>query len=85
VAVEVDKNGYVETARVLQAPSLSVAQSASKAATQWSFKRYYLQNSNREVLLSGLLTFYFEVKNGKGVVTSPADTGYVGHWPKAFR
>ena len=65
---------------VIQAPTECAGVAVRQAVKQWRFKPYHLANG-RAVLWSGLLTFYFEIRNGKGVVLNPNDAGYIGHWP----
>lgn len=78
--VHVDAKGHVVSVQVLEAPAQCIAQSVSAAVRQWQFKPFSTSNG-APVLVSSLLTFYFEIEDGKGVVLDPDEAGYVGRWP----
>jgi TonB family protein len=82
--VHLNPAGLVSQVEILEAPTPSIAQSVSEAVAQWQFTPFTM-SSGEPMLLSAKLTFYFEMKGGKGVVLNPADTGYVGKWPETSR
>jgi len=76
-----NQGGGVSKVEVLEAPCESIANSLRRAVTQWRFEAF-TDNNGQPIVVSGKLTFYFQITNGKGTVLDPADTGYVGHWPE---
>ena len=79
-SVQLDPKGKVSSIQMLQSPAPSISKSISQTLSNWRFKPYFLKNG-QQVVFSGLLTFYFEPKDGRPVVLNPNETGYVGHWP----
>jgi TonB family protein len=80
VKVYLGPDGHVNGVEVLEAPTPSIASSVSRAAAQWQFKPF--DSDGKKYSVWGKLTFYFEIKKGKGYVLDPADAGYVGRWPQ---
>lgn len=75
-------NGYVLAVEVIETPTASIADSVRSAVAQWQFKPFRTKQG-QAMLVSGKLTFYFEIRGGKGVVLDPTEAGYVGTYPKA--
>ncbi len=80
VSIILDANGRVTSVQALETPTISMFNSVAKAVAQWTFKPFKSQDGE-PILMSGRLTFYFEIKNGKGLVLDPKDAGYVGTYP----
>jgi TonB family protein len=78
--IHLDERGRVVGVDMLEAPSISIRNSVSEALEHWRFDPA-LDENGKPALLSGKLTFYFEIKDGKGIVFDPADAGYLGRWP----
>jgi hypothetical protein len=78
--VYLDLSGRVSKVEILRSPAPAIADSMSAALSQWIFRPEPLPDG-RPVLLSGKITFYFEIEGNKGVVLDPSSVGYVGESP----
>jgi TonB family protein len=77
VYVSLDANGGVSSVQIVESPTMSIFNSVEQAVTRWRFKPFKAKDGE-PILMSSKLTFYFEIKNGKGFVFDPNDAGYVG-------
>jgi TonB family protein len=75
--VYLDLSGHVSRVQVLRSPARAIADSMSAALSQWVF-RPLLTADGRLVLISGKITFYFEIEGNKALVLDPSSVGYVG-------
>lgn len=66
VMVVVEHNGQVRTVTVIESPDAAIADSVRAAVLTWKFKTPSVG------AVSGKLTFYYRLENGKGFVTGPA-------------
>ena len=80
VEIVVNERGRVSSTHMLEAPSVSVADAVTQAITLWQFKPF-TQSNGMPALVTGKLTFYFEINDGKGLVLDPSEAGYVGLRP----
>lgn len=78
--LEIDKFGRVERVSVLQAPSSSIKESLAKTLVQWHFDPISVRGQTFAAI--GKLTFYFVIKNSKGLVLNPNEAPYIGRWPE---
>jgi len=78
--VYLDVRGHVSKVEVLRSPAPAIADSMSVALSQWIFEPFTTPDG-QTLLISGKITFYFEIEHNKGVVLDPASVGYVGRWP----
>lgn len=78
VVVEIELNADAELAKfaVLQAPNTEIAQSAEKAVRLSKFKKTTIKGTPISVV--GKLTFYFEIKDGRGLVKIPYEESAKG-------
>jgi TonB family protein len=80
VEINLDITGLVAKQQILEAPCESIAKAVTQAVDQWHFGAFK-DSHGRPMLVSGKLTFYFEIKDRKGFVLNPDETGYVGPGP----
>ena len=69
VSLIVDTEGKPRSVIVLDAPDPLMAESARTAVERWTF--HPITAGGRPVAMSSKLTFYFQVRNGAGVVLNP--------------
>jgi TonB family protein len=69
-------DGRMETIVILEAPDPSLATAVREAVNQWTFRPDPWKNS-----LTGRLTFYFRIVNGRGRVLDPKEMPG-SRWPK---
>lgn len=62
--VTTDANGTTERVEILEAPDEAIGQAVRAAAAKWTYKPAGLP-------LTGTLIFYFHIREGRGVVSSP--------------
>jgi TonB family protein len=67
--IQVNKQGAVTSVDRLEAPDDSTAQAAERAIRKWKFQSPTIRGN--PVPISGKLTFYFVIENGKGIVRNP--------------
>jgi len=77
--LRVAADGNVERLTILEAPSSSIAQSVAAAVSKWKFQPW------PQTVMSAKVTFYFEFKNGQGIVWYPSEAPYLGRWPSPKR
>jgi TonB family protein len=82
--IYVGADGTVSGSELLESPTPSIADAVSRAVAQWQFKPF-VWSDGKSVVVSSVLTFYFEFRNGKPVVLNPDEAGYVGKWPNTSR
>jgi TonB family protein len=75
-SVLIQSDGRVGTVAVLEAPDPSLATAVREAVNRWTFRSEYIPDS-----LTGPLTFYFRIVNGKGQVLEPKEMPG-SRWPK---
>lgn len=75
--VYLDLDGRVSKVEILRSPSPAIADSMSAALSQWIFRPEPTPDGS-PILISGKITFYFEIEGNKGVVRDPESAGYVG-------
>jgi outer membrane biosynthesis protein TonB len=75
--VYLDLSGHVSRVQVLRAPARAIADSMSAALSQWIFRPLRTADG-RLVLISGKITFYFEIEGNQALVLDPSSLGYVG-------
>lgn len=71
----VSPEGEVTKIRVVDAPDALVAKSVTAALLRWHFM---LPKEAGGASWSGLISFYFVISNGRGLVLNPDEAGYVG-------
>ena len=67
--LEFDENGLVANIEILQSPHDSVSSEMKKALEKWTFTPINANGEPRNV--QGKITFYFMLKDGKGIVENP--------------
>jgi TonB family protein len=65
----VDKEGSVTSVNRLEAPDDWIARAVERILSKWKFKAPTI--GGHPVPISGKLTFYFVIENGKGIVRNP--------------
>lgn len=70
-SVLIDVDGRTKRVEVLEAPDEQIAASLKKAIAQWRFPPPSIIGSSEHFEMTGKLTYYFDVIDGKGVVSSP--------------
>lgn len=78
--VYLDRSGHVSQVEVLRSPTPAISGSMSAALSHWVFSPPTAPDG-RPLLLSGKISFYFEIQGNKAEVLDPANAGYVGRWP----
>jgi TonB family protein len=68
-SVSVDDHGLVTNVSVWEAPDKEIAKSIERSLRHWKFKPPTI--GGRPVPISGKLTFYFSIENGKPSVRNP--------------
>ena len=67
--IDVDAQGSVKQAEVLESPDALTKEAVAAAVRQWQFKPATI--GGKAVPISGKLTFYFVIERGKGRVKHP--------------
>ena len=80
--IHLSVEGAVTKVEVLEAPDPSIGNSVRDALSRWRFQPTDDSDGERAIEFSGKLVFYFEIRQGKGVVLFPAEAGYVGSWKR---
>jgi TonB family protein len=76
--------GHVSQVEILRSPGPAISESMRSSLSRWRFKPFRMPNGD-PMLISGKITFYFELQKNRGVVLDPAEVGYVGQWPLVLR
>lgn len=69
--LNIDEEGSVTNVEILEAPHESIGSAVVAAVKKWKFERPIDDSTGKAVRLSGKLTFYFVIENGRGVVKNP--------------
>lgn len=68
--IRLDEKGEISLVEILEAPDESIARATAEAARKWAF--YFAQSKDEQpICLSGKLTFYFVLENGRSYVRDP--------------
>jgi len=69
--LKIDEEGTVQKVQILEAPDDAIGNAVVMALKSWKFQRPVDDSTGKAVRLSGKLTFYFVIENGKGIVRNP--------------
>lgn len=69
--VNIDEEGAVKKVEILEAPNEAIGNAVVMAIKKWKFERPVDDSTGKAVRLSGKLTFYFVIENGRGIVKNP--------------
>ena len=69
--LDINEEGTVSKVELLEAPDEATGNAVVMAVKLWTFERPIEDTTGKPIRLSGKLTFYFVIENGRGIVRNP--------------
>jgi TonB family protein len=69
VQFHLNESNKVDSVKILEAPSKSIAETSNSAVWKWKFSP--IHSGDTEICMTGKLTFYFAIEEGKAYVRDP--------------